>query len=87
MRALGRAQLEPKADRGFLALFALMQKQGVTTNREDWELQRSLQNAVSHEYPDASAITDILNAIRAAVPEVLACVQRLRVRAADMGEA
>ena len=28
MRALARAQLEPKADSGFLALFSLMQKQG-----------------------------------------------------------
>ncbi|MGQ9659850.1 MAG: hypothetical protein ACUVQI_02635 [Thermochromatium sp.] len=29
MRALARAQLEPKADAGFLALHALMQKQGI----------------------------------------------------------
>ena len=29
MRALGRAQLEPKAERSFLDLFALMQKQAV----------------------------------------------------------
>jgi hypothetical protein len=29
MRALGGAQLEPRAEQGFLALFALMQKQGI----------------------------------------------------------
>lgn len=29
MRALGGAQLEPRAEQGFLALFALMQKQAI----------------------------------------------------------
>jgi hypothetical protein len=84
MRALGRAQLEPKAEEGFLELFALMQKQGVATNRDDWERQRSLRNAVSHEYPDASAIVDVLNGIRSAVPEILDCVKRLKARAAEV---
>jgi hypothetical protein len=79
--------LEPKADQGFLALFALMQKQGVATSRDDWERQRSLRNAVSHEYPDASAITDILNAIRSAVPEVLDCAERLKARATELATA
>lgn len=78
MRALARAQLEPKADGSFLELFALMEKQGITTNRDDWERQRNLRNAVSHEYPDPSAIVDILNAICSAVTEILACVDRLR---------
>ena len=84
MRALARAQLEPKADSGFLALFALMQKQGVTTDLDDWERQRGLRNAVSHDYPDESAIVDILNAICAATPEVLRYVERLTVRAEDV---
>lgn len=84
MRALGRAQLEPKADSGFLELFALMQKQGITTSRDDWERQRSLRNAVGHEYPDASAIVDILNAIRSAVREVLDCVKRLKAGAVPL---
>ena len=77
MRALGRAQLEPKADASFLELFALMQKQGITTSRDDWERQRGLRNAVGHEDPDASVIVDILNAMRSAVPEVLDYVERL----------
>jgi hypothetical protein len=84
MRALGRAQLEPKAEQGFLELFALMQKQGITTNRDDWERQRSLRNAVSHEYPDPSAIVDVLNGIRSAVPEILECVQRIKARAGQL---
>ncbi len=65
MRALARAQLEPAADRGFLDLFALMQKQGVTGTLDDWERQRDLRNAIGHEYPETSAIADILNALRA----------------------
>lgn len=84
MRALARAQLEPKADSGFLALFSLMQKQGITTDLDDWERQRGLRNAVSHEYPDLSAIVDILNAICAATPEVLRYVEHLTVRANEI---
>ena len=81
MRALARAQLEPKAEGAFLDLFSLMQKQGVTTRIEDWERQRALRNAVGHEYPDAEEIAGILNTIREAVPEVLAYVNALRRRA------
>ncbi len=82
MRALARAQLEPAAERGFLDLFALMQKQGIVTDLDDWERQRSLRNAVGHEYPDPSAIADILNAIGQSTPEILACVGRLKAGAA-----
>jgi hypothetical protein len=57
---------------------ALMQKQGITTNLDDWERQRDLRNAVGHDYPETSAIADILNAIRAATPQVLDYVDRLR---------
>jgi hypothetical protein len=78
MRALARAQLEPAAQGSFLALFALMQKQGITNDLDDWERQRDLRNAIGHEYPQPSAIADILNAIRAAAPEVLDYVDRLR---------
>ena len=84
MRALARAQLEPKADSGFLALFSLMQKQGITTDLDDWERQRGLRNAVSHEYPDQSAIVDILNAIWAATPEILRYVEHLTMRANEI---
>lgn len=84
MRALARAQLEPAADRGFLELFALMQKQGITTDLADWERQRDLRNAIGHEYPEVSAIVDILNAIRAATPEVLSHVERLQAGAARL---
>lgn len=82
MRALGRAQLEPKAERSFLDLFALMQKQGVVGSIGDWERQRGLRNAVSHEYPNLEEITDILNAIHEAVPEILGYGRTLRERAA-----
>jgi hypothetical protein len=78
MRALARAQLEPKADASFLALHGLMQKQGIVATTADWERQRALRNAVGHEYPDPDAITDILNGIHAATPQVLGVVQRLR---------
>jgi hypothetical protein len=84
MRALGRAQLEPKAERSFLDLFALMQKQGVVGSVDDWERQRGLRNAVSHEYPNPAEITDILNAIREAVPEILGYVAALRRRVAEL---
>jgi hypothetical protein len=86
MRALARAQLEPKADASFLALHALMQKQGIVTSTADWERQRALRNAVGHEYPDPDAITDILNGIHAATPEILGVVQRLQQRAATLAE-
>ena len=82
MRALARAQLEPGADGSFLVLFALMQKQGITTTLDDWERQRDLRNTVGHDDPETSAIADILNAIRAATPQVLDYVDRLR-RASD----
>ena len=81
MRALGRAQLEPKAERSFLDLFALMQKQGVVGAVDDWERQRDLRNAVGHEYPNPEEIVDILNGIRAAVPELLGYAVALRQRA------
>jgi hypothetical protein len=81
MRALGRARLEPKADRSFLDLFALMQKLGVVGEIGDWERQRSLRNAVGHEYPDTVEIVDILNAIREAVPEILGYGAGLRRQA------
>ena len=84
MRALARAQLEPAAQGSFLDLFALMQKQGITTNLDDWERQRDLRNAVGHDYPETSAIADILNAIRAATPEVLDYVDRLRAGASRL---
>jgi hypothetical protein len=83
MRALARAQLEPKADASFLALHGLMQKQGIVTTTADWERQRALGNAVGHEYPDPDAITDILNGLHAATPEILALVQRLQQAAAS----
>lgn len=51
MRAFARAQLEPAADRGFLNLFALMQKQGITTVLDDWERQRDLRNAIGRDPP------------------------------------
>ena len=86
MRALGRAQLEPKAERSFLDLFALMQKQGVVGDISDWERQRGLRNAVSHEYPDPAEITDILNAIREAVPEIPGYLAVLRQRAAVLDD-
>lgn len=84
MRALGRAQLEPKADGSFLELHALMQKQGIVSNARDWEGQHALRNAVGHEYPDPSSIVDILNGIHAAAPQVLAIVQRLERAAEDL---
>lgn len=90
MRALARAQLEPKADGSFLELHGLMQKQGIVTSAADWERQRALRNAVGHESPDPESITDILNGIHAAAPEVLGVVQCLEVaaaRLADDGEA
>ena len=86
MRALGRAQLEPKAERSFLDLFALMQKQGVVGDINDWERQRGLRNAVSHEYPNPAEIVDILNAIREAVPEILRYLTVLREQAAVLGD-
>lgn len=84
MRALARAQLEPKADGSFLELHGLMQKQGIVTSAADWERQRALRNAVGHEYPDPESITDILNGIHAAAPEVLGVVQRLESAAAGL---
>jgi len=84
MRALARAQLEPKADGSFLELHGLMQKQGIVTSTADWERQRALRNAVGHEYPDPDAITDILNGIRSETPEVLGVMHRLRVAAARL---
>jgi len=84
MRALARAQLEPKADGSFLELHGLMQKQGIVTSTADWERQRVLRNAVGHQYPDPDSITDILNGIHAATPEVLGVVQRLREAAARL---
>ncbi|MCG6941300.1 MAG: hypothetical protein LJE69_08620 [Thiohalocapsa sp.] len=81
MRALARAQLEPKADGSFLELHALMQKQGIVGGTADWERQRALRNAVGHEYPDPDAIADILNGLHAAAPEVLAIVERMRAAA------
>lgn len=77
MRALARAQLEPKADASFLALHALMQKQGIVGTTADWERQRSLRNAVGHEYPDAETIADLLNGIHAEVPGILGIAERL----------
>ncbi|MEA1050587.1 hypothetical protein U5801_12325 [Lamprobacter modestohalophilus] len=76
MRALGRAQLEPKADGSFLDLFALMQKQGIVNEPQAWERQRELRNVVGHEYPDSRTIADILNGIHAETPDILACVGR-----------
>jgi hypothetical protein len=84
MRALARAQLEPKADGSFLQLHGLMQKQGVVTSTEDWERQRALRNAVGHTYPDPDAISDILNGIHAATPELLGVVRRLAAGAASL---
>jgi uncharacterized protein YutE (UPF0331/DUF86 family) len=81
MRALARAQLEPKAERSFLELFALMQKQSIVEEIDDWERQRSLRNAVSHEYPDTTVIVDILNGISEAVPEILRYVKALESKA------
>lgn len=77
MRALARAQLEPKADASFLALHALMQKQGIVATTADWERQRSLRNAVGHEYPDPETIADLLNGIHAETPAILSMVERL----------
>jgi hypothetical protein len=84
LRALGRAQLEPKADAGFLALHGLMQKQGIVGTPSDWERQRALRNAVGHEYPDPAAIVDILNGIHAEAPQVLAIVARLERSAEEL---
>jgi len=83
MRALARAQLEPKADGSFLELHGLMQKQGIVTSTADWERQRVLRNAVGHQHPDPDSM-DILNGIHAATPEVLGVVQRLREAAARL---
>ena len=77
MRALARAQLEPKADASFLGLHALMQKQGIATTTADWERQRSLRNAVGHEYPDTETIAELLNGIQADIPAILSMVERL----------
>ena len=76
--------MEPKAERSFLELFALMQKQGVVGSIDDWERQRGLRNAVSHEYPNPVEIADILNAIREAVPEILSYTKALRQRAGGL---
>ena len=86
IRALARAQLEPTADGSFLVLFALMQKQGITTDLDDWERQRDLHNAIGHDYPETATIADILNAIRAATPEVLDYVDRLRAASTRLQE-
>jgi hypothetical protein len=61
-----------------------VQKQGMATSTDDWERQRALSNAVGHEYPDPAAITDILNGIHAATPEILGVVERLRAAATDV---
>jgi len=84
MRAFARAQLEPKADAGFLAVHALMEKQGIVGDRDSWERQRSLRNAVGHEYPDTAAIVDILNGIHRESADILAIVERLRQAADDL---
>jgi hypothetical protein len=84
MRALARAQLEPRADGSFLALHALMQKQGIVTSTDDWERQCALRNAAGHEYHNPEAITDILNGIHAATPEILGVAERLRAAATDV---
>ena len=85
MRALGRAQLEPKADGSFLELHALMQKQGIVGTQSERERQRALRNAVvGHEYPDPAAIVDILNGFHAAAPQVLAVARRLARAAEDL---
>jgi hypothetical protein len=81
MRALARAQLEPKAEGSFLDLHALMHKQGIVTGTADWDRQRALRNAVGHEYPDPATIADILNGIHAETPAVLGVVNRLRAAA------
>jgi hypothetical protein len=86
MRALARAQLEPKADGNFLALHALMQKQGIVTSTADWERQRSLRNAVGHDYPDPDSLVDILNAIHAETPALLIIIERLYAAAASTRE-
>jgi len=86
MRALGRSLLEPRADRSFLELFVLMQEQNIVQSTEDWERQRSLRNAVGHEYPDAEGIVDILNGIAGEVPAILDYVDRLQVRASVLLE-
>jgi len=85
MRALGRAQMEPRADRSFLDLFALMRSQGVVGPIEDWERQRSLRKAVAHEYPDATLVADILNGISSATPEILRYVEQIGLRASELG--
>jgi hypothetical protein len=84
MRALGRAQLEPNAEAGFLELHSLMEKQGIAPDRDQWERLRSLRNAVRHEYPDTAVIVDILNGIHAATPGMLAVVARLGAAAGDL---
>ena len=84
MRALARAQLEPKGERSFLELFALMQKQQVVGEIEDWEGQCNLRNTVSHEYPDAGTIVEILNGIGEAVPEVLRYARALQGKAEEV---
>jgi hypothetical protein len=83
MRALARAQLEPKADAGFLALHALMEKQGIVGDRDSWEHQRGLRNAVGHEYPETAAIVDIPNGLHRETANILGVVDRLR-RAAGL---
>jgi hypothetical protein len=84
MRALARAQLEPKGDASFLELHALMQKQGLVGTTADWERQRSLRNAVGHEYPDPNSIVEILNGIHLETPAILTLVERLRHAAAQL---
>lgn len=81
MRALGRGLLEPRADGSFLQLFVLMHEQGIVRSTEDWQRQRSLRNAVGHEYPEIEGIIDILNGIAAEVPEILGYIERLQARA------
>lgn len=84
MRALGRAQLEPRADGEFLGLLALMQRQGVVGETDAWERQRSLGNAVAHEYPHPEQVVDILNGIRSAAPEILGYAEALAAGAAEV---
>ena len=62
-----------------------MQKQGITTDINDWERQRALRNADGHEYPEPSAIAEILSALRSATPEILGYVERLAERARALG--
>lgn len=80
LRALGRLTREPKADRSFLELHAVMEKAGVADSIETWDRQRALRNAVGHAYPQADRIVDILNGISASLPQILAYPERIRVR-------